>query len=411
MSKGKTSGSRSGAGNVAAVIVIIIMAIAFLAIMVVYKVNANARNAALAKQSDAYYSEKWEQRRAMEQKERESGFYEKLSSGFDVNVLILGDDIGVGSGAGSQAATWTSLVKEDIWQRYGSQVNMTNLSMSGSGAYSQYVRVMTLERGMTADRCDKSFTDYDLAIICVGHNDDIRGFSLNYENLIRAIRNKYTKCSIIAVIEASSPENTEKNDKIRELCDNYGILAADMDEAFSRSEKSHAELLNSGFTPNNEGHAIYAETVMSLIGSHVGEKRDYSDCEPINKAVEGYESLIMVGRNGVVSSYEDMSRYRGFTREDDTTYILDIETIGYTGIAGAMGIDYTYIDSDNEVRIYLDGKEAAELSAVYGRGNSMRVIEFAADNCVVRKQIKVVFDTAKQADGFNGICFSGTKQK
>ena len=65
------------------------------------KTEEDQRSAELQRLNKKVFQERQEQKEALKQKEAEDSFYQKLSDGFDVNVLIVGDSIGAGAGAQS----------------------------------------------------------------------------------------------------------------------------------------------------------------------------------------------------------------------------------------------------------------------------------------------------------------------
>lgn len=132
--------------------------------------------------------------------------------------------------AGSQGEKgWCTLLQNNLRKTYENSVSFTNVSMGGNASYAGYVRTMALNDDV----------GYDLAIICYGQNDGADGFSTNYESSIRAIRTKYPDCSIIAILESSQREYTEKMTTIQNICDHYSIPVADTIAAFNNSGKAY----------------------------------------------------------------------------------------------------------------------------------------------------------------------------
>ena len=85
------------------------------------------------------------------------GFYQKLKSGRDVNILVVGDSIGGGAGS-TEGNSWDALLKEWIEGTYYCRCNLTNISLGGNTSYAGYVSEMLLDDD----------TEYDLAVICYG---------------------------------------------------------------------------------------------------------------------------------------------------------------------------------------------------------------------------------------------------
>ena len=311
-----------------------------------------------------------------ERKEDADSFYQKLADGFDVNVLIVGDSIAE-NGQGENG--WCTLLRNNLRETYNCNVSFTNISMGGNSSYAGYVRTMSLDDDV----------NYDLAIICYGQNDSITGFSINYESIIRAIRSKYTDCSIISILESSQRSYTGKMTIIQNICEHYSIPIADTIAAFNNSGKDYKDLSNDGVHPNNAGQKIYFETVKSLINDKVaaytGKMKNSS---VINAEAQKFDNFAWYGKD------------TDFKRVDDTTFTLN------TPASGILGIYYTYRSGSNKADIYVDGELFKSLNVMFNYGFSQRHILIVNNNCDVKKEIKIVFGSKEQADGFYGICFS-----
>lgn len=195
------------------------------------KKKSNAKTQELTKLNEQIFAEN--QAKALKQKEAEDSFYQKLTDGFDVNVLVVGDSIAE-NGQGENG--WCTLLQNNLKKTYNNRVSFTNVSMGGNASYAGYVRTIALNDDV----------NYDLAIICYGQNDDTEGFSTNYESIIRAIRSKYPDCSIISILESSQREYTEKMTTIRSICEHYSIPVADTIAAFNNSGKAYDDLTGDG---------------------------------------------------------------------------------------------------------------------------------------------------------------------
>ena len=151
------------------------------------KVEEDKKSAELQALNKKLFQEEQEKQAALKQQEAEDSFYQKLADGFDVNVLIVGDSIGAGTGTETDGQQWYTQLQTYLGTVNKSKVSVTNVSMGGNASYAGYVRTMALNDDV----------DYDLAIICYGQNDGADGLSTNYESIIQAIRTKYPDCSII----------------------------------------------------------------------------------------------------------------------------------------------------------------------------------------------------------------------
>ena len=89
-----------------------------------------------------------------------------------------------------------------------------------------------------------------------------------------------------------------------------------------------------------------------------------------------------------------------FERVDDTTFTIS------TSESGILGIDYTYESGDNKADIYVDGELFESPTVTFDYDFSQRHILVVSDDCTVKNEIKVVFTSKEQADGFKGMCFS-----
>lgn len=317
---------------------------------------------------------------ALVELENTSSFYQKLSNGFDVNILILGDSMATGT----DELSWTSLLENSLEEEYSSDVTVTNLSVDVDTAYSGYVKTMLLDDEI----------EYDLAIVCYGENDNASNFSIYYENVIRAINDKYEKCSIISIMESSQQEYTEKMLAIQSIASHYNnIELADTIATFEVSDLTYEELTDDGIIPNEEGQQIYFETINSVITTNVDYDTDYNsdDIEPLNEEVFAFDSLIYI----LASDFE---------RIDD--YTLSIDTDSMTG---SMGIYYSYETGENSLEIYIDDALITTKEATSDYDFSQTYIDAVDENVIVEENITLVFAEKEQADNFEALVFNITE--
>lgn len=301
--------------------------------------------------------------------------YDKLSGGYPVNILIVGDSIGAASGASDSDHRWTILLADYLQETYGSAVTLTNISMGGNSSIAGYVRTMILDDGI----------DYDLAIICYGQNDSETDFSLYYESIITAIRTRYEKCSIISILESSQKGYTNKMLTIEEICDYYSIPVADTISQFLEYYNFYTD---DGIHPNDDGQAIYARTVARVIEKQISA----------NAGLPDYNLELINERGKLFSNCYYLSSDE-FTKVDDTTYTVSVSA------SGLMAIDYSFQSGDNVTEIYVDGTLFDAPTVTFNYDYSQRHIMIVSDDCTVESEITIVFDSEKQADGFYGICF------
>ena len=373
-------GYRSSSRNNLIYGIVIVILVALLGILLwINKVDEDKKSAEFKVLNQKIFQEEQEKQAALKQQEAEDSFYQKLADGFDVNVLIVGDSIGEGAGTETDGQQWFKQLQTYLWTANKSKVSVTNVSMGGNASYAGYVRTMALNDDV----------NYDLAIICYGQNDSTDGFSTNYESIIRAIRSKSPDCSIISILESSQREYTEKMTTIQSICEHYSIPIADTIAAFSNSDKAYEDLSNDGVHPNDAGQEIYFETVKSVIDDNMAASTGkMEDTDVINADVHKFDNFVW---------YDASS---DFERVDDTIFTIS------TSASGILGIDYTYESGDNKADIYVDGELFESPTVTFDYDFSQRHILVVSDNCTVKNEIKVVFTSKEQADGFNGMCFS-----
>lgn len=360
-------------------VITVILAALLVAFLWKNKVEEDKRSAELQAINQKLFQEEQEKKAALKQREAEDSFYQKLADGFDVNVLIVGDSIGAGSGTRTDGQQWFKQLQSYLQTLNKDFVSLTNVSMGGNSSYAGYVRTMALNDDV----------DYDLAIICYGQNDSPEGFSTNYESIIRAIKSKYPDCSIISILESSQREYTEKMTTIQSICEHYDIPIADTIAAFNNSGTPYEDLSDDGVHPNDAGQEIYFETVKTVIDDNVAAStRKMTDADVMNADVHKYDNF----------TWYDATI--DFDRMDDTTFILN------TSASGILGIDYTYESGDNKADIYVDGELFKSPTVTFNYDFSQRHILVVSDDCMVKEEIKVVFNSKEQADGFRGMCFS-----
>lgn len=363
---------------------VIIIAAAFLAVLIILGNKRDQEDSVRLRQlsSEIEQEEQQAEEKKTALKQSNDSFYQKLSDGFDVNILVIGDSIGAGSGTQTDEKKWFNQLSSYLGTNYKSQIKLKNISMGGNASYAGYVRTMVLNDDV----------DYDLAIICYGQNDELSGFSTNYESIIRAIEKKYPDCSIISILESSQREYTQKMETIKSIAGHYNIPVADTIAAFNNSGTSYSELSSDGVYPNDSGQDIYYKTVKSVIDKHVkaGTKK-MSSVDPVNTDVKKFDNFVWYGVGE--SSKDDNS---GFERTDDVTFTLKATA------SGIMGIDYTYNSVENKANIYVDGS-IYKSPVTFDYNSSQRHILVIREDCTVKNEIKVVFDNKEQADGFKGI--------
>lgn len=296
--------------------------------------------------------------------------YQKLAYGTDVNILIVGDSIAYGLGVTETERKWTNqlinYLTETYYQDGTESVFMNNVAISGYDAYETYISIMMLDD-----------VDYDLAIICEGHNDRGTDFSLYYESIIYAIQQKYPTCSIISILEASQKTYTTNIKTIQEICEHYGIPTADTLESFANSGYEESELMPDGIHPQGVGLDLYFQTVRDVIDAKVSEKAETESRTTI------LDSYVTVFNN------TEFYPASNFTKEDSTTFSIKMSKTGVLGIK-----------SNSTPTVYVDDVETT--TTYKNRGRTWVAIE----KCSIGDKLKLVFSDSTYASGFSGIYFS-----
>lgn len=361
------------AGLTKKIICIPIIAICVLILLVVFIVNHND-NTEYSAQAVNLNQQALEQR----QIEEAEDFYQKLSDGIDVNILILGDMLGTGAGVSDTAQNWDQLLDQAIEEEYGINCNITNLSMNGD-SYTGYVQINTLKDGV----------DYDLAILCYGQTDSFEKFSLYYESVIRSIRKMYGNCEIISVLESSQREYTEKIREIVKISDHYDIPTSDMIYAYNNSGYTFEELNAEEIYPSDIGCEVYRDTLMDTIAEEVEKHRVYNseEIEPLNQLVTEFEFC----------EYYPIGE---FERKDSVSFELEVEI----PVSGIMGIDLISKGNSNFIEIYIDEKLYSTENIM--NKNSQQCIFVVSSDVDAKETIQVKFKTEESARGFRGLILS-----
>lgn len=418
---GRSSGHKKNRPLVSGlVIVVIIIGIIVLGLMYLYQKNETAKiNAELAELVEEDAAEAESQEAELEALiadiEANYSFYEKLSAGYDVNILLIGDAFATGSGSSGSDARWYNLLADDLEADYmdgtdfDGDVVVTSIAMSGATAYSGYVRLVGLDDD----------TDYDLVIICIGQNDEEEDFALYYEALIRAAESRYEGCEIIAVLESNElnymdisymdeestneltdESYTAKLTAIKTLADYYGIQVADMPEAYVNSGYEYEDLTSDGTYPNDDGHQIYADTIEAVIAENVSAATGKTQTpSAYNEEVSVYDNFAWFGIEG-----DDGETV--FTQDDDLTYTLTLSDSDAVGETCVLGLDLTWEYGDNIVYVYVDDVLYTTIEYSRDSGSSYRCVVLAGEDFAPGSEIKIVYEDEDAAAGFYGIALS-----
>ena len=313
---------------------------------------------------------------ALEEKRESDSFYQKLKDGFDVKILVVGDTIANGYGASSADATWFNLVKKSIEEQYNVAVTLDNVSILDSGAYASYARVKMEEN-----------EDYDLVLICTGANDAEETLPVYYEALLRAIRDTFTKCSVITIQEYMESDNNARNMTIQSLSNAYNALSVDV---YSQMILDPAPYLQDGGYLNDAGHRLYADSVISEIEKAVKDGVEYSVTQtaPIYTETLKFDQFLYVP--------VDM-----FTRTG-RQYVIE------TSLTGIVAIDFDVYPGDNSFDLYLDRVKSASLVLTNSIATPVEHIELIEGEVKANRRVGVIFATEEVANSFRGMCVTTT---
>ena len=305
--------------------------------------------------------------------------YEKLVEGEKINILVVGDSIGQGTGA-TNSKGWASMLPEWIEEEYSAECNLTNISMGGNTTYAGIIRTKTLDDDI----------DYDLVIICFGENDSEDKISSEYEALIRTIQSKYGNASIISVLESSQREYTNKISDIIKLADYYGIPVADTIYAFGNSGYEYEELVNAPddlVHPNDKGHEIYLDTIKSVIQSQVN---DISIC---------YQDAY---------TYDDILYYD--KKDMHKTGSCKYELVLDEPITADIGLYRNYCNGENGIKIYADGELVIDSLEYWDSAVQGHVYQLSQNPIRIESNLTIEFSSKELAQNFYGLVFTNIEQ-
>ncbi len=328
--------------------------------------------------------------------------YDKLSVGQPLNLLVVGDSIGFGTGSQGIENRWPQLISAHMDEKYGSEVNIENVSMGGCDSVCGYVRVQALNDG----------TDYDLAVICYGENDAEEDFGLYYESIIRALRAKYPAIEIICIQESSQRDYTFKMQTIAEIAEHYHIPVADLIEPF---RADYDNLVVDGTHPNNDGYRIYAKVLEEIIDEQVesageaeagGNKADeFKQIAPFDENVKFFDDFLWIPG----------SSFKKYGKKLAVTLDQDISGSGVkTSLSSGQGVfllaDINDYPGENSLRILNNSTEVATRSLTWPNEFAQRHIPVVAKDVTLESgTLTIEFNSKKQADDFEGIGIIGNR--
>lgn len=309
-------------------------------------------------------------------------FSEKISAGHNPNIVINGDSIGGWVNSGE----WCTLLEEKIEISTNQSIGIINISKPGNSSFAGIVSWEMLE---PTER-----TMSDLVILCYGQNDaDDSSFAINYEALIRNTIAGNPNAEIIAILESSQRDYTNKINTIIELCDYYKIPYVDTIKAFNESGYSYEELSDDGIHPNAKGKEIYADAIYKVVQSELLTKKhilDFKGERPANKKAKNSET-----DQYLEGQYIPVDRME--VKGNTVTVNLPACKI--------IGFDRVLVDGDHVITFETNG-ESFDIGYSWGYGFEQQHIDrVLSGNFPAGKSI-ITFEDAKTLENFNGlICF------
>ena len=310
-------------------------------------------------------------------REKTDSFYQKLVDGFNVNILVVGDTLASGYGSSGADLTWSSLLAQELRTKYGIQVEMDNLALIDSDAYSAYSQIKTLDEKM----------EYDLCIVCTGAYDTNESLAYHYEAILRAIGDAFKKCSIITVLENTEGTHEWKTNIIRNLSDVYKAAVAD---TITPSGENLDPYVIDGRFLNDEGQVLYEKAILKTIMDGAKHETPYEKVrvKAQNKETSKFDAFYYVPADN-------------FSR-DGNQYTFE------TSFEGALAVDYELIPGETSMSVYFDGEPIVGYDTSNYYGANIERAQLIGDNMRVRRRVTVIFENEEQADGFHGIYISPT---
>ncbi|MDZ4992222.1 SGNH/GDSL hydrolase family protein [Clostridium perfringens] len=191
-----------------------------------------------------------------------SNVYEKIKTGEEVNILVLGNGIGLSEGKSDESGNWTSSLSKWLEETYKSKANITNLSQDKA----------TVKTGLEALAQNKD--NFDLAYIIFGQNDQKalkpKEFKEDYEKIIESLKERNKNIVIVPIIENSLRKKNEYTNAIEELAKANNLTVIDMATVFTKDPAPYAKLtIKGGIYPNNLGYSVYFSNIKSSIEANV----------------------------------------------------------------------------------------------------------------------------------------------
>ena len=236
--------------------------ILIIALVLVIAVGTIRDKKTLAKNMEIYSSDSSNNSEGNEKQSITSNPYEKIKKGEEVNILVLGNGIGLSEGKTAESGNWTSSLSKWLEETYKSKANITNLSQDKA----------TVKIGL--EELEENKDNFDLAYIIFGENDqkEIKPneFKEDYEKIINNLKERNKNISIVPIIENSIRKKNEYTTIIEDIGKDNDIKVLDMATVFTKDPAPYAKLTTKGGVyPNNVGYSLYFSNIKSLIEANV----------------------------------------------------------------------------------------------------------------------------------------------
>ena len=189
-------------------------------------------------------------------------FYTKLKNKEEVKVVIIGDRIALSEGKTSAGGIWSEGVAYIINKDFGTKATVDLLA-------KQELTVTTALQLVSG----KNLKQYDLAILCLGHNDNeinlnTSDFKEQYIQLLSEIKSKGDGITTMLLL----PSTLKKDNIYRKIMEQSArrnlINIIDTRETFEKNGVVQKELIN-GELPNDLGYQYYTTTFAKVLHDNI----------------------------------------------------------------------------------------------------------------------------------------------
>ena len=431
-------------------------------------------------------------------REVNDSFYQRLEHDLPVRILIVGDAYGNGFGVSNKSLVWSKLLQAGLKKKFGVKAEVENITLSGmNGGYGAWVQLMKLPDGTASPVLsaagavkDKEGTytgemqndtgdvknqnsefageildartvaasrenEYDLCIVSLGMTDEPQMFELYYEGVLRQIRRKFEKCSIISLLSNQAltapelgyaDENYDALYKISKHYDasviNVGLEMTDPDAA-AAEEAIHKYTID-GLYLNNEGQKFLSERILSFIEKKVSKSTGYNAKEisplkknvvtldryhyfPVSELVRLDDFTYVLAENKVkaAAGAEDRDGFFPFSDkagvdgegvsdpagEGAANKAAGVNDLKPEELGTIIGVDYDLVEGDNDLYA-ATGEGTTGFGRIVQRNNDAVKVRFIMplnDGYSYERDRNLIlaFSTKEQADTLHGIILGG----